>query len=298
MRAVVIGGVNVDMLAKPTGPLVVSASNPGRVRIGPGGAGRNVAENLARLGISTVLIAAASDEPMTDHALLQTEAAGVDVSGVVRVQGVGNYYVAVDAGDGQYAVSDMSAAEALIPGDLDARASLIQGADVVVIDANLHPSAIARAAELTRPSPLCLLPVSPAKAPRVRGVMKQARMIVAGAPDAEALIGSHIHGDGEAMEAARRLAASRDVAVIITLGQRGLVWLEPDGPRYYDALPTAVVDPTGAGDAVAAVVVYAHLRGVPSAVAARLALAAAAMTLAVEGATHPGLSLDALHARS
>lgn len=298
MTAVVIGGVNVDILARPAGPPGTSVSNPGRIRIGPGGAGRNVAENLAHLGVRTVLIAAANDEPLTDHALAQTAAAGVDVSRIVRVQGPGNYYVAVGDGDGHYAVSDMSAAEALTPGDLDASAALIREADAVVVDANLQPAAIARAAELAGPSRLCVLTVSPAKAPRVRGVLTKARMIVAGGPEAEVLTGLPIRSAEEAMEAARQLASSRDLVVVLTLGHRGLLWLEPDQASWHDAIPATVVDPTGAGDAVAAVAVYALVQGQPAARAARLAASAAALTVGVEGATHPGLSLDLLHAQS
>jgi pseudouridine kinase len=298
MTAVVIGGVNVDVLARPTGPLVPSASNPGRIYVGPGGAGRNVAENLARLGVPVALVASVGAGPVSDMALEHTAASGVDVSAAVRAQGLGNYYVGIRDGDTLHAVSDMSAAEALTPGDLDARASLIHEADAVVVDANLHPSTIARAAELMKTSALCLLTVSPAKATRLRGVLARARVIVAAAPEAEALTGSPIRSDRDAMNAARLLASTRDVVVIVTLAARGLVWLGPEGATWHHALSTTVVDPTGAGDAVAAVAVYALLRGMASAPAVRLALAAAAMTLGAEGATHPGLSLEALHARS
>ncbi|HXF83104.1 MAG TPA: PfkB family carbohydrate kinase, partial [bacterium] len=76
MTVVVLGGVNVDLLARAQGPLRPAASTPGRVAITAGGAGRNVAENLARLGVPTVLIAAAGDDALTDAVLARTAAAG------------------------------------------------------------------------------------------------------------------------------------------------------------------------------------------------------------------------------
>lgn len=298
MSVVVIGGVNVDVLAASAGALAPGLSTPGRVRIAPGGAGRNVAENLARLGVAVRLLAAADAHPLTDVALGQASGAGVDVSEVVHVRGMGNYYVAVeDAGTVKYAVSDMSAAEALTPGDLDARASLIGDAEAVVVDANLHPATIVRAVELTKPSRLCLLPVSRAKATRLRGVLKCASLLITGAPEAEVLTGLPIHGAADALKMVQRVPAAPGTKIVITLGGQGMAWRWDGEASWLDALPAAVVDPTGAGDAVAAVAVYALVRGVPSARAARLALAAAAMTVSVEGATHPGLSLDALHAR-
>ena len=47
---VVVGGANVDVKARSTAALVARTSNPGTVVRTPGGVGRNVAENLARLG--------------------------------------------------------------------------------------------------------------------------------------------------------------------------------------------------------------------------------------------------------
>lgn len=56
-----------------------------------------------------------------------------------------------------------------------------------------------------------------------------------------------------------------------------------------------VVDAIGAGDAVAAVAVYSLLADLREDRAVRLAVAAAALTVGVEGATHPGLTREALH---
>lgn len=299
MSVVVIGGVNVDMVGRPSGPLIPSVSNVGRIRLGPGGAGRNVAENLGRLGIPAALIAAANADPMIDRALGQASGAGVDLSGVIRVEGKGNYYLAIeDAGSVRYAVSDMSAAEALTPDALEVHAATIRRAEAVVVDANLRPETIVRAVEMTKGAPLCLLPVSRAKAGRLRGVIEHAALIVSGAPEASVLTRAPIRSAAGALKAAHDLAPTTAARVIVTLGGQGMAWRWGGEATWHDALPASVVDPTGAGDAVAAVAVYALVRGVPPDRAARLALAAAAMTVSVEGATHPGLSLDALHARA
>jgi pseudouridine kinase len=49
-RVVVVGGINADLKARTTAPLVPGTSNPGTATLTPGGVGRNVAENLAHLG--------------------------------------------------------------------------------------------------------------------------------------------------------------------------------------------------------------------------------------------------------
>ena len=55
---IVIGGANIDVKAKADGVLIAGSSNPGTVSIGPGGVGRNIAHNLARLGVKVGLITA------------------------------------------------------------------------------------------------------------------------------------------------------------------------------------------------------------------------------------------------
>ena len=52
---VVVGGANMDLKARSAATLVTGTSNPGSTRMSPGGVGRNVAENLARLGTAVHL---------------------------------------------------------------------------------------------------------------------------------------------------------------------------------------------------------------------------------------------------
>ncbi|MGH2399302.1 MAG: PfkB family carbohydrate kinase [bacterium] len=296
MTAVAIGGVNVDIIAASAGPLQRGVSNPGRIRITAGGAGRNVAENLARLGVPTRLIAAVDMHALADQAIEQTARAGVDVSGVVRISGRGSYYAAIQSGDSvEWAVSDMSAAESLTPGNIDAQASAIRAADAVIVDANLAAATIQRAAELAGGRVFCLLPVSRAKAARIRSALPRASLIVLSVGEAEVLSGANIGTPKDALRAAQTLQYAPSSTVVITMGEHGLGWAGSTSV-WVEPLGGPVVDPSGGGDAVAAVAVYALLTGLEPRHAARLAMIAASMTLSVEGATHPGLSLDALHA--
>ncbi|MDP2775936.1 MAG: PfkB family carbohydrate kinase, partial [Nocardioides sp.] len=78
MTVVVVGGANVDLKARTTAAVVAGTSNPGTVATSPGGVGRNIAENLARLGTSTVLVAAVGSDQFGDGLLDVTADAGVD----------------------------------------------------------------------------------------------------------------------------------------------------------------------------------------------------------------------------
>ena len=55
---VVVGGANVDLKAQSSEKAIAATSNPGHASLSAGGVGRNIAENLARLGTPTHLVAA------------------------------------------------------------------------------------------------------------------------------------------------------------------------------------------------------------------------------------------------
>lgn len=294
---VVLGGANIDVVASAD-PLHPEISNRGIVRIGSGGAGRNVAVNLARLGVRTAFIGAVGDDPLSDRVVASAAQAGVDISGVTRMTGSKNIYVAmISTRLVQWAVADMAAAESLTPGHIRAQASVIRAADAVVIDANLAPQAIAVACELAAGRPLCLLPVSPAKASRMAPYLGAASCVVLGASELQALAGSSIHDPSDAARAAGTLRRAPGLTTVVTMGARGLVWVGR-AVFHVPAPPVSVLNPSGAGDAVAAAALYGMLAGLSEEMAAHLALAAGVMTVTVNDSTHPDLSLKTLRAHA
>ena len=92
---VVVGGTNMDVVARTSAPLVPATSNPGHTRISPGGVGRNIAACLGLLGAPVRLVSAVGDDAFGDEALRVTAACGADVGAVRRVPGATGTYTAV-----------------------------------------------------------------------------------------------------------------------------------------------------------------------------------------------------------
>jgi pseudouridine kinase len=61
------------------------------------------------------------------------------------------------------------------------------------------------------------------------------------------------------------------------------------------AIRTTIVDPTGAGDAMIATLIFSLLNAIPIDDAVRLGVAAASLTLRYRGAVVPDLSLERLY---
>ena len=81
-RVLLVGGLNVDTLARTHAAPVAGTSNPGTTIRAAGGVARNVADNLRRLGDACTFVGAVGQDEGGDFLLASL--AGVDVSAVRR----------------------------------------------------------------------------------------------------------------------------------------------------------------------------------------------------------------------
>lgn len=288
----VAGGAVLDTKVRTAGPPVLATSNPGAASWTAGGVGRNIAENLARLGTPTTLVAAVGDDPAATTVLARTTAAGVDCGHVVVSPHPTGTYAAVldDGGDLLIAVADMRATDELTVPDLGMVPSLLGGADALVVDANLDAdvvrwllSAAAEAGVLA-----VLEPVSVAKAAQVAPVLDGSVRLHTVTPNVDelaALVGRTVPDTPDGIAEAALVLHGRGVEhVWVRRGTRGsLVSVDaPDGPRVVlvPASPVEVADVTGAGDAMTAGYVHSLLGGADAIDSARYGQVLAALTCA------------------
>ena len=297
---VVFGGANLDVLARSSSRAVSGTSNPGRVVRTAGGVGRNIAENLARLGTPVRLVAAVGEDDGGARLLEQTAAAGVDVSLVRRVAAATGSYTAVVDSDGELvvAVSDMRATELLGPDDVGAAADAVGAAALVVVDGNLAPVAVAAALALAERhgTPVVLEPVSVPKARALSSALDQwpVRTVTPNLAELAVLTVPADASDPPGLDEQVAVLHARGVEQVwVRLGPEGSLLSTPDGVTHHASLDVAVVDATGAGDALLAAYCHALLAGCAPDEAAAYGQAAAALTGAGPHPVRPDLT-DAL----
>ena len=290
-RVIVIGGANVDIKGRASGPCLPRTSNPGSVTLSAGGVGRNIAENLARLGLSVSLVTALGDDPNAALVRSACAGAGVDLS-LAWVSGhpTGTYLAVLDeTGEMVSAVSDMRAMDGLDPAHLDALSGELARADMLVADCNLPTGCLAWLTGFAGRHGLRLLiePVSVAKARKLLGFTRDAP-VFAITPNAQQL---DALADGDIA----RLHALGFANVVLHRGREGAV--ASDGHQRV-AVPSVnspeIADVTGAGDAAVAGLVFGILEGLPLAEAARLGQCAAAIKLGSHESVATDLSRDRL----
>jgi pseudouridine kinase len=297
------------------------------VRLSPGGVARNVSENLARLGVDVSLITAVGDDPSGRELLEQAEAAGVDVQHALSVAGgrTGMYLGVLDLQGGLHiALDDMGLVRHLSPDYLRTKAAVIEQGRAIFLDANLSPESLEMVLGISLRAgiPVAADPTSVSLAGNLRPHLKHLWLITPNAFEADVLcpdpvpheVGVPLQGApsrpplqgassgvlgatsrDRALEAARRLVSQGVAIALVTMAEFGVGYASAETSGHVPAVKTEIVDPTGAGDAQTAAVLFGLLNGIPLDESVQLGVAAAALTLRNSGSVAPDLSLERLY---
>lgn len=300
----VIGGAGVDIVGRLKSDLHTDTSNPAQIRYSFGGVARNVAENLARLGQPVRLITAVGQDEPAEAMLDVLVGAGVEVGSVLHsTDGNTGVYLAVldPAGSLQFALDDMRILSGLTPNYVRRYADLFDDASLLFIDANLSKETLRTVMSLARQAhlPICADPTSMLLAHRLRPYMSRLFMVTPNSNEASILCDPDmpVSNRKQALDAAKCMVGQGVGVAIITLAERGLCYATSEISGYIPAIRTEVLDPTGAGDALSAAVIFALLNGMQIDEAMRLGVAAASLTLRYKGAVVTDLSLEKLYDR-
>jgi len=298
--AVVVGGVNMDIGGRSAAPLVAADSNPGRVRMSLGGVGRNIAHNLALLGVDARFLTAFGDDLYAQRIAASCAELGIDVSQALTVpEGSTSTYVFLAGPDGDMAlaVADMDIYDHMTPAYLQAHRPLLDNAQVVVVDTNIPEESIRWLCGNVK-APIFADPVSTAKAEKLRGVLGKLHTLKPNRMEAELLSGVPITNDASLERAARTLLDTGLRRVFISLGADGLFAADRTHVLRQKCLPANMVNATGAGDAFMAALVWAYLEGNSLSPTASLAQAAAAIAIESGETINPAMSAGAVKARA
>jgi pseudouridine kinase len=189
-------------------------------------------------------------------------------------------YLAVldDAGEMAVAVNDMAVLAELDSVVIADCSGMLRDAAAVVADCNLSSEALAAVAGLG--GDLFVDTVSVAKAARILPHLDCVHTLKPNRLETELLTGAEITDERTLRDAARRLLDAGVMNVVISLGGDGALAAHGADVAIHRAPRLPVVSVTGAGDALMAGLVHAHVQGWAIDTATRFGLAAAALTAA------------------
>lgn len=294
--AVVVGGVNLDIGGTPHQTMVLHDSNPGKVRMTLGGVGRNIAHNMALLGVPTVLITALGEDlparQITDSCL----ALGIDLSHALRLPGAATstYLFLTDhLGEMELAVSDMEIYRHLTPAFLESKLEVLNGAKLVVCDTNIPAESVEFIANRCT-APVFLDTVSTAKAGKAKPILGKLHTLKPNRIEAALLSGVDIVDEVSLQVAASKLLETGLKRAFISLGGDGVLAADHQGLVHLPIYPGEMKNATGCGDAFMAALAWSYCRDEGLERAAQAGLAAAAIALAGAETINPALGPKAV----
>lgn len=291
----VVGGVNVDIVGFPSSKLVQMDSNPGRVKISFGGVGRNIAENLVKLGIHTKLISAVGDDLYGHKVFDEARLIGLDMqdSLILKQQSTSTYMAILDEkGDMNVAIAHMDIFDNITNDFIKQKKHLIENSKACVIDTNMPKEVIEYILTNNKKTDFFLDTVSTVKAMKVKELIGNFHTIKPNKFEAEMLSGIKIKSEKDFDACAEYFLNKGVKRVFISLGEEGLYYNDGISKNHISGEKIKVVNATGAGDAFIAALVYGYYNDFDIDYSAKFAMSAAVLALSHEATINPNMSVE------
>ena len=290
---VVIGSINMDLVCR-----TAQMPKPGETVLGsdlqtiPGGKGANQAVAAAKLGEEVHMVGRVGEDDFGERLLNGLQQHKVNTRHVIITEGVasGCAMILVDK-KGENSIVVVPGANAKVtPEDVDAAASVITQAAVVIMQLEIPIKTAEHAAEVCRragvPVILDPTPVPPKGLPKA---LYQVEYLTPNQNEAEALLERRELGRmkrtkrPDARQLAERLLERGPERVVLKLGPKGAVVMDNE-VEHIKGYKVRVVDTTAAGDAFTAALAVGVAEGMELGRAVRFANAAGAKCCETFGA--------------
>ncbi|RED64555.1 MULTISPECIES: ribokinase [Cohnella] len=283
----VVGSINMDIVVESS-----SFPQPGETVMGrsiayfAGGKGANQAVAAARLGADVRMIGAIGSDNFGSELLAGLKAEGIDTRGVKVTEGAsGIASILVSGGENEIVVVPGANGE-LRPEDVAANASLIEEADIVLVQLEVPQDTVEAALKLAKTYGKKTV-LNPAPAGRFPDEwLPLADIVTPNETELAALVGEERLDDPLVLqEATNKLHMRGASRIIVTLGANGAALSLGDGEiARVPGHRVTVVDTTGAGDTFHGALAAAWAGGLELPEALAAAVKASALSVTKEGA--------------
>jgi ribokinase len=287
-QIVVVGSLNMDLvmqaprIPKP-GETVSGAED---LKLIPGGKGANQAYGSAMLGAEVAMLGRVGDDAFGETLVQNLNIVKVDTRFITQDPdaATGIALIVVEESGQNIIVVSPGANRCVSPEDVTQGESVIQSADVLLLQLEIPLNVVIRAVELAKlHGVITILNPAPAR-PLPAELLTLIDVLIPNETEAAILSGCETNTDEEIQQAAAALRRSGAKTIIMTLGSRGALLTTENVFSYFPAFPVDPVDTTAAGDAFVASFAVAVAEGKSLQEAVRYGNAAGALACTKFGA--------------
>ncbi|UGQ46719.1 ribokinase [Massilia endophytica] len=286
-RITIVGSINIDLVFRtPRMPMLGETISGEGFRQVAGGKGANQAVAAARQGAEVHFVGAVGDDAFGRSALDGLRGDGIGTGGIAVVPGVatGVAGIFVDDSGANSIVIAPGANDTLDVAQVEACATTITGSSYLVCQLETPLATVTRAIEIARAAGVKVVLNAAPAADLPGSLLAMCDYLVVNETEASQLSGVDVRGSDDAVAAARALCRRGAGAVLLTMGESGVVVSDCGTQHLVPAAKVQPVDTTAAGDTFVGALTVALARGLTLEAATREAQYAAALAVTRIGA--------------
>ncbi len=256
----VIGGANIDIFGTASDIFMFQDSNPGDVHFSCGGVGRNLADNLSRLGLNVEFLTVFGDDYYASHIKKVCTDCGISLDHSADYKGCNSsYYMCIEDKFGEMcaAISDMKIFDKIDTRFVEERLDLINSSKLCAVDTNLSEETLDYITRHVK-VPIFIDTVSVTKSKKIVRFSRSFHTIKANLLEAESLSGMRIEDHSSLRRAAKIIMQGGVQQLFITLGKDGVYYNNIATEDIIDAHDTKIKNTTGSGDAFFSGIIWAY----------------------------------------
>jgi pseudouridine kinase len=281
-----------------------SANNEPESRIHPalGGVIGNMAGDFARMGCRIAMLTAIGTDVFGNYIIDRLRTFGISSHSIMKhpTRKTAIYVAMLNKlGEVETDVFDGHLREQVSVAYLKKHTPLFAEADLIVTDLDVPEESLAFISQmaLQHKKMLFMNATSPFLAERFLRFINQVHVAGMNQAEAEKITGKQIVTPEDAILVGKSLLLQGVHSVIITLGGKGAIYCDVQESIFEPALPAAIVDTTGAGDALYAGFLFRRLNGFAAKDCLTFGLAAASLTIESKDSILPPSSTGLIEKR-
>lgn len=270
-------------------------SIPGHIKISFGGVCRNIAENLARVGVNTEFISTLGDDENGKSILEHSRKVGYNMENSLFLEGESTpTYLAIlnHQGEMESAVVDMESLNKMDEAFVDGKHEVFENAEYTIVDSD-NPILLEYILKKYQgKSKFILDPVSAKKAKKIRHLVKYFHTIKPNRFETEALCGFKIETNDDLKKAGRFFIEQGVKNVFISLDADGIYYITSEGEEGTLACCESinVKNVTGAGDSFVAGIGYGYMNNLNIKDTLKYSVAMSIITITHEETINPNMN--------
>ncbi len=291
----VFGASVVDMFGFCRRDYKSHDSIPGKVKISFGGVSRNIAENMARVGVNTRFISILGDDEIGRSMIEHSETIGYQMQDSLILEGKSTpTYMAIldEKGEMVSAVADLDSISEMNTEFIDSKSEIIKNSEYIFVDADDPLNLEYTLKKFHKDTRFILDPVSSAKAMKIKHLIGYFHTIKPNRHEAEVLSGIEIKSDEDLIKVGEYFLSKGVQNVFISLDEEGIYFVNNNISGRIKTKDAIVRNVTGAGDSFVAGLGYGYINNLSIEDTVKFAISMSLITISHEETINPDMSYE------